>query len=303
MDGQGGGTDETPPGEGPPPTPPLIPEGGAPDSNDGKGKPPSQNGGGRENFDRDLVKWTRWVAFLTGCLFIAALLQFGAALLQWSSMSQQVTLATDALHENRGAIEAATRQADQALLANAGAQSIAAGQRRGTDKALGIAGGQLATTQDTAKRQLRAYVSFGLPSGTQERSGDVYIYITLINTGETPTVGLQVATDFQFSTDARSDPWNNKILVPKPGAMTLAPRVPQSIPVYQMTLADQRQHINHHIYVFGRATYRDELSPKRRRITEFCDEIRLGPGTDMHLEDTACDEPARNCTDEQCTKG
>jgi hypothetical protein len=52
-----------------------------------------------------------------------------------------------------------------------------------------------------------------------------------------------------------------------------------------------------HFYIWGRARYRDALTPQIGRITEFCYEMIPDNGRFGFL---ACDNPARNCTDDEC---
>jgi hypothetical protein len=135
-----------------------------------------------------LVWWTRAMAF-------AAVVAVCVSALQWCSMRDQIQLVRDSGADTRAAIAAANRQADLAVDANAGAQSIAADQRRRTDDALGVSHGQLITAQDTAKRQLRAYVtSDGVQLFTPGK-GDAAIWRLIPyakNAGTTPTRDMHI---------------------------------------------------------------------------------------------------------------
>lgn len=70
----------------------------------------------KNKIDRDLVKWTRAVAFLTGGLILTGVFQFGAALLQWDSMrsagvdSSNLVTATNKLVAAYGAQETETQK-------------------------------------------------------------------------------------------------------------------------------------------------------------------------------------------------
>lgn len=89
AEGTGGADDESTASASPPP-PPVAPEDGAPHGPRPPDPPHGGRGNGEHNFDADLVRWTRVVAILTGGLILAGLLQFGAAIFQWSAMNGQL---------------------------------------------------------------------------------------------------------------------------------------------------------------------------------------------------------------------
>lgn len=60
----------------PPPTAPLIPESSAPNPQKTYAKSSAQANKTSDHLDRELVRWTRWLAFFTAALVFAAILQF-----------------------------------------------------------------------------------------------------------------------------------------------------------------------------------------------------------------------------------
>ena len=69
-----------------PPSAPVAPEHETPAPQTTGSEPGQQPETPEQKLDRDMVKWTRAVALLTGALVFVGICQIGAALLQWSEM-------------------------------------------------------------------------------------------------------------------------------------------------------------------------------------------------------------------------
>ena len=134
-----------------PPPPTVSPEHPAPNGKNGAAENPTEGDGAKNKLDRDLVKWTRAVAVLTGALVGVALLQFIAALLQWNAMQGQLQAMIGAAPDTKKIVQANEDMAagiklqagNTGSLVTQASKSANAAQRSAT-----AASGQLAQMQE-----------------------------------------------------------------------------------------------------------------------------------------------------------
>lgn len=172
--------------------------------------------------DNRIARYTLWLTILTGVLAVATIALF---VVTWS-IAESTRQTSD---DTRRAIEASNRQAAAAEHANETA-------KRAVD-----------ITQDTAKRQLRAYIAFsdekkrGLDRKLEPLAEDEFAILAYKNTGTTPAYRLQrfraiklVPYPFANNQDPDILGLNNEVLLAKldekQSGFTVGPGAEQSFP-------------------------------------------------------------------------
>jgi hypothetical protein len=210
---------------------------------------------------------------------------------------------------------AADKRQSDLIKANQDLANAAKTQADSTTTLAGIGRGQLITAQDTAQRQLRAYVfatqnfGFSNPIGQPDAFG---FNANWKNGGLTPTrflsiyvsgavMPLPIGKDFQFpDLDESGNIVRNPVLVHS----LLGP----SVEIPSQSIIFSRQKIEFtlsqraHIYIWGWARYRD-IFISDIHITRFCQELtnlsfNKETNAVVGVGSRACDYG--NCADDQC---
>ena len=270
------------PGDGQePPTTTIAPENGAPRGDTTADEGANKAGLSKDQIDRDLVRWTRALAFFTGALVLAAGLQFWAMRDQLTEMQNARTDSNASTNTQLAQMQSQTT----AMQGQLGQMQAAFAQ---TERAI-------ATTQQLADAAVQAnQISRQSLSGVQrafiqangvdfepvEFKGAEPMWegnIVLENSGNTPTVDLLMFIQCHQTDNIMDDPttlpsgergfpkWGS----PSPGIF--GPRQPKKIgPCAVNDPLKSDQNLVETYYDYGKAVYRDTFDPNAVHITEFC---------------------------------
>jgi hypothetical protein len=148
--------------------------------------------------------------------------------------------------------------------------------------ALGLAFHSNCIARDTAKRQLRAYVSLlEINPDTIERNDGQFLELQIVwtNAGQTPALAViancnwqdfdgELPLDFNYPPNPKPDQVDPVPIGPGRILISRIPHIPE--PIFRAVRQNKRR-----LFIWGWADYRDIFSTKRTKRTEFCYELRF----------------------------
>jgi hypothetical protein len=263
-----------------PPTTAIIPKSQAPRSQPTATESGAKSDPSNDKLDRDLVRWTRMLAFFTGALVLAACLQFWAMYRQLNEMAATREDADTSMTEQ---IEVMKRQLDQMGISN-----------------------RINTRMLTINESPSVY--FGNTAhfrNIQQPDGEILeaLVVTIGNSGASVARGLS----YRLACHIGSLPTDDIIAAALSGVVVvrtaLTPKA-EVTPIACKLSARNVLEINktrQSVYVFGSASYPDTMDSSSKHLVKFClrlHDMALSGNGDVGTMQEECNN--YNCADNEC---